>query len=337
MKRLLVLIIFVPFFLSSELYWTAEGPIGFSASVHIPKTRISIDEELPIKLTLTHPSTHTPDFDTIRLNLLKYVGVTEPPFALKSETIEKESQKTTSITFYMEPQLAKIHFLSFYDILFLPVDETLEGTTTLISDIFEIEVFLKEINPAYRGYTFGLLSLTEPLPIGLDFNNKLHLFNPLLLDDESKRSSAIVSSRTIPWTQLIGILLFCIVLFIARMQPKKAPDPNIEKKKRAATAKERALSTLNALDSFQKEAFYLDLTDTVRHYIEEKYQIHATKQTTQEFLYAMTEHPTFDRETQAMLSDFMVSSDRIKFADQEPTVEDCQEARQTAEQLINLD
>lgn len=335
MRTLLLLTLLAPFILTGELHWTDELQGGFRASVHIPKTKINIDENLTLELTLKYPKTHTPDLDTIRMNLLRYVGVTEPPFALESESIEEIADGTTGITFQMEPQLAQLHFISFYNIPFLPADEESDEVKTIFSDIFEVEVVLPKIDPAYRGFAHGLLSLTEPLPIGMDHENQLLHADPRRIEEESQRSTSIVTNRSIPWTQLMGVLLFCIVLFIARMQPKKAPDPSLEKKKRSVTAKERALLSLNALDASQKETFYVNLTDTVRRFIEDKYQIEATKQTTQEFLYAMTDHPTFDRETQAMLSDFMVSSDRVKFADQDPTEENCLEAKQTAKQFIS--
>lgn len=336
MRQLLFFALLAPFLLSGEIHWTDEQQGGFRASIHIPKTKISIDENLILELTLKYPSTHTPDFDTIRMNLLRYVGVTEPPFSLENETIEQIAEGTTGISFQMEPQLAQLHFISFYNIPFIPIDEESDAIQTIFSDIFEVEVFLPEIDPTYRGFAHGLLSLTEPLPIGMNHENQLMHADPERLEEESRRSQTIVTSRSIPWTQIMGVLLFCIVVFIARMQPKKTLDPSLEKKKKAVTAKERALLSLNSLDSSQKEVFYVNLTNTVRRFIEEKYQIEATKQTTQEFLYAMTDHPTFDRETQAVLSDFMISSDRIKFADQRLTEEDCLKAKQTAELLIDL-
>ena len=118
------------------------------------------------------------------------------------------------------------------------------------------------------------------------------------------------------------------------MQPRRAPDSEKAARKKAASARSKALSSLSALDLSEKEKFYVDLTNAVRRFIEEKYLIRTTSQTTQEFLYKMANDPVFDNETQAMLSDFLISSDRVKFADHNPTREDCEEALQTAEQFI---
>lgn len=333
MRILYLLILTAPFLLFAEDSWTQELPGGFRASVHVPKTRISIDEELILHLALEYPSTHLPDLDTIRMNLLKYVGVTEPPFALIGEKVEEAGKGAMKITFRMEPQLAKIHFVSFYDIPFVPLEKG--PTKKIISEIFEIDVFLPKIDPAYHGHAIGLLSLTEPLPIGMDIKNTQRIEHPDRIQEEAKRSVSIVSSRSIPWTQMMGVLLFCIIVFIARMQPKKIPDPKKTIQKQAASAKLKALDTIRTLDSAEKERFYINLTNTVRTFIEEKYQIKATSQTTQEFLHAMANHPSFDNETQAMLSDFLISSDRVKFADQKPSEDDCNKALQTAEQFIS--
>jgi len=334
LKTAVLLCIFAPILLFGEVHWTQELPGGFRAAIHLPKTRISIDENLTIHLTLKYPPTHAPDLDSVRLNLLKYIGVTDPPFALKDEEVENINEGMLGITFYLEPQLANSHFVSFYDIPFIPVDEDADEVKIIFSDILTIDVYLPEIDSAYQGRSVGLLSLTDPLPIGLSIDNELRIDSPDRIQEEKARSVSIVRHRSIPWTQIIGVLLFCMVLFIARMQPKRKPDPAHLQKKQAAGARSKALEALSTLDSSNKEEFYVELTNTVRRYIEEKFQIRTTTQTTQEFLYSMSGHPSFDRETQAMLSDFLVSSDRVKFADRNPSEEECKEARQTAEQFI---
>lgn len=335
MKIFCLILFAVPFLLFADYKWTQELDGGFLASVYIPTTRISIDEELTFQVSLKYPPTYEPDIDTIRMNLLKYVGVSEPPFALKDEKIESLKTGEMKITFHLEPQLAKRHFLSLYNIPFIPVEEDSKERKTIISDIFEIEVYLPEVEPAWHGSAIGLLSLTEPFPINLNHENRQRIYHPDRIREEGKKSASIVSSRSIPWTRMMGVLLFCMFVFIARMQPKRRDSSEKAARKKALSAKSRALGSLSALDASNKEKFYVDLTNTVRQFIEDKFHMRTTSQTTEEFLYEMANNPSFDHETQAMLSDFLSSSDRVKFADHDPSREDCQKALQTAKQFIH--
>lgn len=337
MKNLALLLTFIPLTIWGSINWESKIPGGFSAKVQISKKAITVEEDLTLTLTLLYPNTYTPDLDTIRMNLLKYVGLSEPPFALVEESIEQQKGRL-SATFTLEPQIASLQFISLYNIPFLPNNGDSEQTIEIISDIFQIEIRLPEIETNYYGLSYPLLSLTEQFPITLSATNRKNLIeNTQLHKLESLRSVQIINHRTLPWANLLGAFLFILILLIARMQPKKQPDLKKQRKKIALSAKEKALVSLEEIStqSLTDENYYTGLNNTVRKYIEERFQLKTTTQTTQEFLYLMASHPAFDRETQAMLSDFMISSDKIKFAEQTPTEEECALAKQTAHQFIN--
>lgn len=334
MKSIFLTFLFTPLILSARIQWSQEIPGGFKAFVQIPKTTATVQDDFAIILTLNYPKSYQPDVDTIRKNLLKYIGITEPPFALKRESIEAASGRQMQLTFFLEPQINGTQYISFYEIPFLPLKKGSDEKKHIISEIFKIHVNLADVPTSFKGNPAGLLSLTDPLPLQISPENRARFSYPAKVDQEFERSKAIISSRSFPFTQVLGIILFCVVLLIIRMQPKRKPDKQKEIQKQAANAQNKALLALQALDSANKEEYYKEITNTVRTFIEEKYQIKSTRQTTQEFLFSMTTGGQFDKETQTKLSDFLLSADRVKFAHHIPNENECLKAQKIAEEFL---
>lgn len=343
MQKFLIILLLSPILLTASETWKKKGEEGFYVVINFSANSITIEESLTVEIILTHPETYTVNQDKLRANLLKFVGLSEPPFSLKAEKLEKPSENQLKITYTLEPQIAGLKFLSFYDIAFLPKDPEQHHIVEIISDIFKVNVTLPPFQEGFQGLASPLLSLTERFPISMNAaNRKKNLENASRDAMEAKRNVAIMAGKTIPWADSVGIFLFVLLLLIARMQPTQSPDRGKKHQKRALQARKRALKSLNELKSLkliEKEDFdryFVQLTDTVRKYIEAKYRLRASTQTTQEFLDAMKSHLAFDDEMQAMLSDFLTSSDWVKFAEHKPNKEECRRAHQTAKKFIEF-
>ena len=83
--------------------------------------------------------------------------------------------------------------------------------------------------------------------------------------------------------------------------------------------------------------FYIELTMVVRRYIERTRGIRAPEQTTQEFLVAAADHPSFTPEILAQLKTFLESADLVKFAGQEATSAMTDAATANAQTYIRAD
>jgi len=341
MQRLFIILTLLPALLFGSTSWTGKANNNFSVEVTLSKVSLPVDERLDITLLLHHPDTHTVDLDKIRINLLKYAGLSEPPFALVSEKVEDLPDGGKLVSLQLEPLLEGIHFISLYDVVFPPKNPEKDSPVVIISKIFEIETSLPTIDEYYRGLSYPLLSLTKRFPITITPENRKDLLeDPKIQETEAYRNERIIELKTLPWPELTGVFLFLIILLIARMQPKRRPDLKKQRRKRALTARKKAIKALTSLEDeklpqkSEFERYYVDLTHTVRKYIEENYQIKASTKTTIEFLEKMTRSPVFDEETNTLLKDFLISSDRVKFAEYEPSLEECQEAHQMAKQFI---
>jgi hypothetical protein len=104
----------------------------------------------------------------------------------------------------------------------------------------------------------------------------------------------------------------------------------------------RELDRLAGLDlsaARENERFPTLVSDVVRRYLELRYQIHAPRQTTAEFLAAMQQAPLLGPEQQTLLREFLQRCDLAKFARAIPNADECRalaaRARAFVEQAQN--
>lgn len=341
-RNFILFLTFIPCLLSASASWKGETPGGFTVEVTLSTEKISISDHLKITALFSHPENYNVDWGNLRMNLLKYPGLSEPPFSLIEEKREILSNTQKKVTYTLEPQLEGLQFVSLYNIRFLPKNPNENKPAEIISDIFNVTITLPPTTEKFQGMSHPLLSLVRKFPISVSQKNREDLLlNPKFLEKEAQGNLKQFRQKTPPWGSLAGILLFVFTLLIIRMLPKTPPDLEKEQQRKALSAKDSAIKSLKFLkkqdliEKDEQENFYIQLTETVRKFIEERFLLPATKQSTQEFLYDMSSHPDFDTETQAMLSDFLISADRVKFAEHHPSLEECEKARQMATQFIS--
>jgi len=92
------------------------------------------------------------------------------------------------------------------------------------------------------------------------------------------------------------------------------------------TPRERALDLLARIETEIDKAtpyqFSIRVSDILRRYVTEQYQLPVTRQTSVEFLNALTASSPFSADDQTLLRDFLNRCDLIKFARYDATPED---------------
>jgi hypothetical protein len=103
----------------------------------------------------------------------------------------------------------------------------------------------------------------------------------------------------------------------------------IRSRKRAVptkSARERALDLLERMQSdvekMQPYRFSIRVSDALRHYVTEQFNLPVTRQTSVEFLNGLTKASPFSEEEKSLLEDFLNRCDLIKFARYEATPAD---------------
>ncbi len=87
----------------------------------------------------------------------------------------------------------------------------------------------------------------------------------------------------------------------------------------------RALVEARLVEQGRIKEFYQQVTDILRHYIEDRFSLHAPEQTTDEFLYSLSQTDMLAKPDQVSLADFLVHCDLVKFATHLPTAEQIQQ------------
>ena len=84
----------------------------------------------------------------------------------------------------------------------------------------------------------------------------------------------------------------------------------------------------------QVKLFYFRLSDVVRHYIEDRFGLHAPERTTEEFLDELRGSSVLDARFAAPLDEFLRHCDLVKFAEHQPTNADIQTTFDACKEFI---
>lgn len=143
----------------------------------------------------------------------------------------------------------------------------------------------------------------------------------------------IVSAWSWLWWGL-GILAFAIALFAMwkRWQKKKSQIPVIPPLPPHVRAKLKLQEALALIA--QPKPFVIAVSDTSRHYLEERFDFHAPERTTEEFLHELRRTDLLTADQKASLGDFLQSCDLVKFAKYEPGEPELRDLHAAAVRLV---
>ena len=85
----------------------------------------------------------------------------------------------------------------------------------------------------------------------------------------------------------------------------------------------------------QPKPFCIAVSDTIRIYLEERFELHAPERTTEEFLYELQSSHELTPPQKETLGEFLGVCDLVKFARHEPVVAELQAMLQVANRLVN--
>jgi hypothetical protein len=124
---------------------------------------------------------------------------------------------------------------------------------------------------------------------------------------------------------IIIFAVFGITLFI--MKKKREKEEFTEQKIPAhilAYSELQGLVEERLVDKGEIKLFYQRISGIVRHYIENRFGLHAPEQTTEEFLSGLEIAENFPDKYKPLLKNFLKHCDLVKFAEHKPEKEDIQ-------------
>jgi hypothetical protein len=96
----------------------------------------------------------------------------------------------------------------------------------------------------------------------------------------------------------------------------------------------RRLIALNLIEEGEYRLFYFGISDILRHYLENRFHLHAPEQTTEEFLHASKKSDILTSEQKKVLEEFLYHCDLVKFATHIPTNDQIQKTFDSCKEFI---
>jgi hypothetical protein len=139
------------------------------------------------------------------------------------------------------------------------------------------------------------------------------------------------------WEWLWWVLAALILLGLAvwawrRWQKRQAQVPVIPPLPAHVRARQKLQEALALIS--QPKPFVIAVSDTARHYLEERFTFHAPERTTEEFLHELQRTDLLSPDQKASLGDFLQSCDLVKFAKYEPGEPELRELHGSALRLV---
>jgi uncharacterized protein DUF4381 len=137
-----------------------------------------------------------------------------------------------------------------------------------------------------------------------------------------------------PWViytaVVLGLALLGLIGWWIRKRARR-PKPMLSPRDRALEQLERIGGEMETLTPYE---FSIAVSDILRGYVTEQYQLPVTRQTSVEFLSMLAKSSPFSEDETALLEDFLGRCDLIKFARYDATTHDSRLLLEEATQFV---
>lgn len=143
----------------------------------------------------------------------------------------------------------------------------------------------------------------------------------------------------IPWYVwvIIALIVLAIGFVFFLFKRKKAKSTIIPPRPAHEIAYEalEALRQKEYLKRKEYKLYYIELSDIVRRYLENRFNLRAPEMTTEEFLNSVKDDKALSYEHKSLLRDFLSHCDLVKFAKYEPAEKEADLSFESAKKLID--
>lgn len=138
---------------------------------------------------------------------------------------------------------------------------------------------------------------------------------------------------------LSGILVFLVglILLFMFLSKKKKASVVIPKKLAHEIAYEQLeeLKTKDLIRQGKIKEYYSEVSDIIRHYLENRFFIQAPEMTTEEFLFYVRDYGQLFSWQKTLLKEFLTACDLVKFAKHIPSFEETDAIFVSAKKLVD--
>lgn len=304
----------------------------FNFQVNVDKSSIVADENVTVSIAVEYPDNFDLDIDFLRNNLIW--DNNSSAFVIRSENIDQPIHTGNSITqkinYCLEPWRAGNHYL------FPRVRFTGANDKYIYGDPINVIVDLPADETVKTMRSGSLLAIDNRAPIG----QQMFIIDEKEPSKEKDQMQQPFMERSVSWMWLVLLIVISTSIIFVRWwllrntQSKAALQKSLDPRKKALESLE-ILQKEKLPEQKRIEEFYVRLTQIERFYIEERFNVKAPEQTTQEFLREIAQNETFDAQKRSLLQNFLNVADLVKFARLEPNIDECHNAIKMARMFIN--
>lgn len=314
--------------------WAVALDSTFSADFTLSKQTLPLNESLEVTLTLHYPDNYQIAPGILRDHLL------QAPFNLVKETSSpitvEDTYATQTLRYTLEPKKTGRFWVSFFTVSFFPKAGTAGKKVSSVVAGQPIAV-VPAAMPRQRLPLADLAPLARQLPVSLDRPSQLLMFAKQEM--EPGRNQHHLAAHTFPWHHLAALAILCTLgcgLMVAFSHFRRYKAIGVAARRPLVKAIQRldALEHSQAVKTRNFEVFFIEVTGTVRQYVEEMTGIPAKEETTQEFLDRVTESQYFSAKERQLLADLLTYADQVKFAKKPSTAADCLMAISYAREVL---
>jgi hypothetical protein len=137
------------------------------------------------------------------------------------------------------------------------------------------------------------------------------------------------------WAGAAGAILAgtALALFIVRKN-KKTAERILRPAHEIAYGRLKRLIDEDLIKAGRIKEFYERISNILRHYIEDRFDLHAPERTTEEFLFEIKDSGSLGSGDKESVGRFLMHCDLVKFAEYNPTVEQIQETFNVVREFI---
>jgi len=288
------------------------------------KIKIKISKPLiEVKVSVDKPSVKIGDLIryTIKVDAASNVWFNIPPFSQKVGGLavynwDKSEKARLPSGRVIQTQISELetYLVGDYEIPPTNIIYSINGKTNYISGT---PIYIEVTSVAGTNDTFsGIRDIKGPVSI-------------LSLIKKSSKLYLIVI--------LSALLVTLAVLILVRKRKivKKVFTPPPPPAHVTAYKALKDLAGKHLIEKNQIKEFYYELSNILRHYIEDRFSFKAPERTTEEFLYELNNDKTFPEKYRALLKKFLMESDLVKFANYTATSENAHNAESRTVEFID--
>lgn len=182
----------------------------------------------------------------------------------------------------------------------------------------------------------GPPSTVETSPLSLEVESVLERAGAEVTDIRGLKPLAGPQAPS-PWVWIVGAALLALATFVVlwlrrrrRTQPEAPPRPAHE----VALERISALAGLDLSDPSSVRRFHFEISEAVRAYVEARFGLNATDLTTEEIVVSLPSVRDLQAEPAKSLRRFLLATDRVKFADHQPSEGEIREVLERARSFV---